>query len=58
MTAKMFRINTQEIHDVITEVQAETLEDAIKKVREGEGDRLIVEYNRLYHSFEPEEAPE
>lgn len=53
-----FRINTQEIHDVITEVEADTLEEAIEKVREGEGEQLTTEYNRLHQAFEPEEAPE
>ena len=53
---KTFRINTQEIYDVVTEVEADTLEEAIRKAKGGDGEQLILEYNRQYQAFEPKEA--
>lgn len=50
---KTYRIRQQEIWDTYTVVEAESEEDAIKKVSDGFGYIVDSEYNRINDLFSP-----
>jgi len=49
----LYKVRQQEIWDVYTAIEAESAEEAIKKVVDGQGDQVFSEYNRQHHQFEP-----
>jgi hypothetical protein len=50
---KTFRIRQQEIWDTYTLIEAESETEAIRLVRDGEGDIVHSEYNRHNDMFSP-----
>ncbi len=53
-----YRVRQQEIWDTYTLIEAETSDEAITKVKDGEGDEVHTEYNRQSDLFTPKVEPE
>jgi len=50
---KTFRIRQQEIWDTYTLVEADNLAEAIAKAKDGQGDVVHSEFNRMLETFQP-----